>query len=123
MVITGWRGALIGLAALVIIGLVLAAIFWLALALAAVLVVAWFNLLLLPRLAARLHLPELVLGIALIVVLTGMGFLLAGVTGALEGAAVWLLGVAAPRAVMWRLRRRLGRKREERVTIIVPHRP
>jgi hypothetical protein len=25
--------------------------------------------------------------------------------------------------VMWRLRRRLGRKREERVTIIVPHRP
>ena len=119
----GWRAALIVVTVLVLIALVLAAIFWLALAVAAVLAVAWFNLLLLPRIAARLHIPQLVLAIALIVVLTGAGFLLAGIPGAIEGAAIWLLGVATPRAVMWRLRRRLYPRTNDRVTIIVPHRP
>jgi hypothetical protein len=123
MAIHGWRAALIVVTALVLIALVLAAIFWLALAIAAVLAVAWFNLLLLPRIAARLRIPQLVLAVALILVLTGAGYLLAGITGAIEGAAIWLVAVAAPRAVMWRMRRRLYARTNDRVTIIVPHRP
>jgi hypothetical protein len=123
MAMHGWRAALIVVTALVLIALVLAAIFWLALALAAVLAVAWFNLLLLPRIAARLRIPQVVLAIVLLLLLGGAGYLLGGITGALEGGAVWLIAVPAPRAVMWRLRRRLHGKQNERVTIIVPHRP
>ena len=124
-VISGWRAALV-LVALVVLGaLLLTAMFWLAIALVALAAVAWLNLLLLPRLAVRLHVPLLALGIALLVPLAGIGYLLAGVTGAVEGLAVWLLGVALPRALLWRYQRRLGQPADEQepVTIIMPYRP
>lgn len=123
MVFSGWRAGLIVLAALVLIGVLLTAIFWLALLVGAVLGVAWFNLLLMPRLAVRLRLPQVVLAIALLVLLAAGGFGLAGVTGAIEGAAVWLLGVAAPRVVLWRVRRRIDRRTKEPMTIVLPYRP
>jgi hypothetical protein len=110
MVFSGWRAALWLLAALLIVGLVLTAVFWIALLLAVLAAVAWFNLLLLPSVAARLRTPELVLAIALLPVLAAGGLASAGLSGVVAGCSVWVVGVALPRAVMWRLRRRLGHK-------------
>src|SRR5579863_9856409 len=65
-VISGWRLAVVVVIALVVLALLLTAIFWLAIALAALAAVAWFNWLLLPRLAVRLHAPLLLLALALL---------------------------------------------------------
>lgn len=122
-VLSGWRAALVILAVLVLLAVLLTAIFWLAIALAVLVAVAWFNWLLLPRLALRLRVPLLVLAVALLVPLAGLGYLASGMTGALEGGAIWLLGVAVPRALLWRYRGRLASRTAERQTIIVPYRP
>ncbi len=123
--VTGWRAAIAVVAVLVLVSLLLAAIFWLAIALAAVAAVAWFNLLLLPRLSVRLRVPILALAVLLLAPLAGVGYLLAGVSGALEGTAIWLLGVALPRAVLWQVQRRLDQRKSDRdrVTIVLPYRP
>ncbi len=121
--ISGWRAAVVIVLALIFVALLLTAIFWAAIVLATIAAVAWLNLLLLPRLALRVHLPLLVLAIALFIPFAGLGYLAAGVTGAVEGAAIWLLGVAVPRAVLWRVHRRQQLRANERVSIIVPHRP
>jgi hypothetical protein len=122
-VLSGWRGALVILAGLVLFALLLTAILWLAIALGVLLGVAWFNWMLLPRVATRLHIPLLALAIALLVPLAGLGYLASGITGALEGAVIWLLGVAVPRALLWRFRGRVRSRSAERQTIIVPYRP
>jgi 4-hydroxybenzoate polyprenyltransferase len=122
---SGWRAALAILLALVFVGLLLTAIFWLAIAVAVLIGVAALNWVALPRLALRLHVPDVALALALLVPLAAGGLVLAGVTGAAEGAAIWLLGVAAPRALLWRFRRRLAQRASdrERTTIILPYRP
>lgn len=125
MVISGWRAALWVVVGLVIVSLVLAAVFWIGVLLAAVALVGWFNLLVLPRVARRLRAPQLVLAIALLPLLAAAGFVLAGLSGVLAGGAVWTVGVALPRAVLWRLRGRLfgsrparGETRLERVRVV-----
>jgi len=124
-VVSGWRLAAAVVVALVVLALLLTAIFWLAIALAAIAAVAWFNWLLLPRLAVRLRVPLPFLAIALLLPLAGGGYLLAGIMGAFEGLGIWLVAVAVPRAVLWRFRRRLAQRASDRdrATIIVPYRP
>jgi hypothetical protein len=107
MVFSGWRAAVLLVAALLVLSLLLAAVFWIGVLLAIVAAVGWLNLLLLPRLATRVRLPELVLAVGLLPVLGVAGLLLAGGGGVVAGGSVWVLGVALPRAVLWRLRRRL----------------
>ena len=121
--VSGWRAALVVVAAVVLVALLLTAIFWLAIALVALAAVAWFNVLLLPRLAVRLHVPLLALTIGLVAPLAGVGYLLGGTSGAVAGLAIWLLGVALPRAALARYQRRLDQRRNEPVTIIMPYRP
>jgi hypothetical protein len=111
MAITGWRAALIVVGALIVIALLLTAVFWLAIVFAALLAAAWLNLFLLPRIAAKLHVPAWAPAALLVVLLVGGGYLLSGATGAIEGAVVSLLGVAAPRLVLWRLRARMRLRR------------
>jgi hypothetical protein len=112
MVVTGWRAALLIVVGLIIVAALLIALFWLGLGLAALAAVVWFNLVLLPRLAARSRIPELVLAAALMPLLAGAGLALAGTGGLVAGCAIWLLGVALPRALLWRFRRRLERQRQ-----------
>ena len=112
MVLTGWRAALVLIVGLVLVVVLLTALFWLGLVLAALGVVVWFNLVLLPRLAARLRLRELVLAAALVPVLAAVGLAVAGISGVLVGCSIWVLGVALPRALLWRYRRRLERQRQ-----------
>jgi hypothetical protein len=112
MVVTGWRAALLLVVGLVVLAALLIALFWLGLGLAALAVVVWFNLGLLPRLAARLRVRELVLAAALMPLLAAAGLALAGTGGLVAGCAIWLLGVALPRALLWRFRRRLERQRQ-----------
>jgi hypothetical protein len=107
MVFSGWRAALWLVAALLVLSLILAAVFWIGVLLGVLAAVGWFNLLLLPRLSIHLRIPELVLAVGLLPVLAVGGMLLAGVGGVVAGCSVWVLGVALPRAVLWRLRRRL----------------
>jgi hypothetical protein len=112
MVLTGWRAAVILILGLVLVAVFLTALFWLGLALAALGVLAWFNLVLLPRLAVRTRVPELVLAAALVPVLAAVGLMLAGPTGVIAGCSIWVLGVALPRALLWRYRRRLEQQRQ-----------
>jgi hypothetical protein len=91
----------------VLVGLVLTALFWLAVVFAVLLAVLGLNLVVLPRIAYRIRIPTAVLGVILLVPLAGGGYLLGGMPGAIEGAVIWLLGVAAPRVVLWRLRQRM----------------
>jgi hypothetical protein len=107
MYVTGWRAALLVVAALVVVGLLLTALFWIGLALAALAAVAWLNLYVLPRIELRTRIPQLVLAAALLPLAAAIGLALAGTGGVVAGCCVWLLGVAAPRALLWRLRRRL----------------
>jgi hypothetical protein len=107
MVVSGWRAALIVLAAIVLVGLVLTALFWLAVIFAVLLAVLGLNLVVLPRIAHRTRIPTVVLGLIFLIALVGGGYLLGGIPGAVEGIVIWLLGVAAPRVVLWRLRQRM----------------
>jgi hypothetical protein len=106
--------------ALLLVGLLLAAVFWIGVLLAVLAAVGWFNLLLLPGLAARLRIPALVLAMGLLPVLAAGGLALAGISGVIAGCSVWAIGVTLPRAIVWRLRRRrqLGGMRLRRVRVI-----
>jgi hypothetical protein len=109
MLFSGWRALVWLLAALLVVGLLLTVIFWVGVLLAVLAVVGWFNLLLLPRVAQRLRTNELVLASVLLPLLGAGGFTVAGLNGLIAGSIVWVLGVALPRGLMWRMRRRLAR--------------
>jgi hypothetical protein len=110
MVFSGWRAVVWLLAAVLLVGLLLAAVFWIGVLLAVAAVVGWVNLVLLPRVAGRVRLPQLVLAMALLPLLAAGGMALAGLSGVVAGGFIWAIGVALPRAVLWRVRRRLGRR-------------
>lgn len=97
------------MAALLVVSLVLAAAFWIGVLLLVLGAVGWFNLLLLPRLARRARVREIVLALALLPLLATGGFALGGLNGAAAGCAIWVLAVALPRAMVWRFRRKLLR--------------
>ena len=107
MYFSGWRATLLVLAALVVLGLLLTALFWLGLLLAALGAVIWFNLFVLPRVSRRTRIPEVALAAALLPISAAVGLGVAGTGGLIAGATVWLLGVAVPRGLLWRMRRRL----------------
>jgi hypothetical protein len=107
MVITGWRAVVWLLVALLVVASLLAAVVWLAVLAAVIALVVWFNLLLFPRLAARLRVPQLVAAIGLLAAFVVGGLLLAGLNGVGAGCAAWLIGVAVPQVVLWRLRESL----------------
>jgi hypothetical protein len=106
-VLSGWRAALVILAALVVVGLLLMAFFWLAALGAVIAAVAAFNIVLVPRIARRLRIPELVIVGGMLVILAGGGWLVGGLTAAAAGAVAWLVGVVGPRLALRRFRRRL----------------
>ncbi|HEY2594775.1 MAG TPA: hypothetical protein VGK33_12820 [Chloroflexota bacterium] len=106
--LTGWRAALAIVAALVVIGLLIMAFFWLAVLASAIAAVAAFNVLAVPRLARRLHVPELAIVGALLVVLAAGGWLLGGPVAVAGGVAAWLIGVVVPRVVLRRYRQNLA---------------
>jgi hypothetical protein len=105
--LTGWRAGLAILAALVVVGLLIMAFFWLAALGAVIAAVAAFNMLAVPRLARRLRVPELVLVGGLLVVLAVGGLLLGGPVAAAGGIAAWVIGVLVPRVVLRRFRQNL----------------
>src|SRR5260370_40850033 len=107
MIFSGWRAVVWLLVAVLIAGLLLTVVFWVGVLLAALAVVAWFNLLVLPNVAARLRTPERLLAIALLPLLAAGGLLLGGLSGLAASSAIWAIGVALPRVALWRLRRRL----------------
>ena len=109
MVVSGWRAGLLVLVGLVLVGVLLAAVFWIGVLLAVLASVGWVNLILLPRLALWSRIPQLILAFALLPLLALCGFALAGQSGIVAGGVIWGLGVALPRAALWRMRRRLGR--------------
>ena len=105
--LSGWR-LVVGLLLVMLLAVVvLSAILWLAALLALVIGVAWLNLVLLPRVARRLHLPRLVLDVACLVLLAGAGWLLGAENGLALGALGWLVGIGLPRALSRRYRQRL----------------
>ena len=81
MVLTGWRGLAVLVAVLLVLGLLLTALFWLA-----------------------------ALALGLLAVLLAGGLLLGGTPGAIAASGVWLVGVALPPAVLWKLRSQLRRR-------------
>jgi hypothetical protein len=105
--LSGWRLALALVVGVLFIALVLSAILWLAALLALVIGVAWLNLVLLPRVARRLRVPRLVLDLACLVLLGGVGWLLAAETGVVAGAVGWLVAIGLPRVLSRRYRDRL----------------
>lgn len=111
--LSGWRAAIAVVVALLVLAVLLTALFWLGVLLAALAVVAWLNIFLLPNFAARSHIPELVLAVALLPIMAAAGLGLSGTTGLIVGSALWLLGVAFPRALLWRLRTRVNRHLSE----------
>jgi hypothetical protein len=104
MVMTGWRAAALLLVALAVAALLIAVAVWALIALALVGAVLWLNLVLLPRLSRRLHVPGPVLEVVLLAALAGPGWLVGRVPGAVLGGLVWLAGIAVPRLVGRRLR-------------------
>jgi hypothetical protein len=122
-VVSGWRAVLWVVAVLLLAGLLLAAFVSIAVFIAICAGVAWFSLVLVPRMAQRLRIPELVISIALLPGLAAAGFALVGLNGALAGCAVWAVGVALPGAALWWIRRRVlqrtsGASRLARVRVI-----
>jgi hypothetical protein len=107
MVLTGWRATLAIVAVLVLLALLLVAFFWLAVLASVVAAVAAFNVLLVPRIARRLRIPEQAIVGGLLVILLGGGWLVGGPTAAAAGAVAWLVGVVGPRLVLRRFRRQL----------------
>ncbi len=106
-VVSGWRAALVILIALVVVGLLIAAFFWLAVLASVIVAVAGFNVLAVPRLARRVHVSELVIVGVLLPVLALGGWLLGGPVALAAGVAAWIVGVAVPRVVLRRFRRNL----------------
>ncbi|HLZ28973.1 MAG TPA: hypothetical protein VKV73_16785 [Chloroflexota bacterium] len=104
-----WRLAVAVLLALAVLALIIAVAVWLAIALAVVGAILWLNLVLIPRLAARLHAPRLVLELILLPLFAGAGWAIGGPTGAGLGATAWLAGIAVPRLIGRRLRARQRR--------------
>jgi hypothetical protein len=110
--VSGWRAAILVIAALVVVALLLTALFWLGVLLVTIAACVWFNLALLPRVSARTRIPQLILAAALLPILAAIGYGLAGTAGVIGGSLVWLFGIAVPRAALWRFSRRLDRRRE-----------
>ena len=81
--------------------------------------ILWLNLVLLPRLARRLHVPGLVLELILLPLVAGPGWLIGGPTGAGLGGLAWLAGIGLPRLVGRRLRARMRSAASRPGTIIV----
>jgi len=106
-VLSGWRATLAVLAALIVLGLLVMAFFWLAALVSVIVAVAAFNVLLVPRIARRVRVPELLIVGCLLVILGGGGWLVGGPTAAAAGIVAWLLGVLGPRLVLRRFRRSL----------------
>ena len=106
-VLTGWRAALAIVAALFVVAILLAAFFWLAVLASVIAAVAGFNLLLVPRIARRFRVSELVIVGALLVVLAAGGIVVGGPTAAAAGVVAWLVGVVGPRLALRKFRRRL----------------
>jgi hypothetical protein len=106
-VLSGWRAALAILVALLVVGLLMAAFFWLALLGAVIAAVAGFNVLAVPRLARWLHVSELVIVGVLLVVLAAGGWLVGGPPALAAGIVAWLVGVVAPRLLLRRFRKNL----------------
>ena len=74
-VLTGWRATLAIVAVLVLLAVLLVAFFWLAVLASVIAAVAAFNVLLVPRIARRLGIPELAIVGGLLVILLGGGWL------------------------------------------------
>ena len=110
MIFTGWRAAIVVLIVLVVVALLLTALFWLGIVLAALAAVVWFNIFLLPSIAYRTRIPQLVLAGALLPIAAAAGLGLAGTGGLIGGCSIWLLGVAVPRLILWRVRRRIAKR-------------
>jgi hypothetical protein len=91
----------------VVVGLLIAAFFWLAVLASVIVAVAGFNVLAVPRLARRLRVPEVAIVGVLLVVLAVGGWLVGGPVALAAGVAAWILGVAVPRIVLRRFRRNL----------------
>jgi hypothetical protein len=106
-VVSGWRAALAIVVALLVVGLLIAAFFWLAMLAAVIVAVAAFNVLAVPRLARRLHVPEVGIVGALLACLAVGGWLLGGPVALAGGVVAWLLGVLVPRVALRRFRRNL----------------
>jgi hypothetical protein len=131
MVITGWRAAVVLVIGLLLIALLVTALFWVAILLAALGAVAWFNMRLLPDIARRVRVRELVLAAALLPVLALAGLALAGSSGIIAGCSVWLVGVALPRGLLRYMLRRAERQRQANLDarlhpvriIDIPHTP
>lgn len=118
MYFSGWRAGLLVIAAVIIVALLLTALFWVGVLLAALAAVAWLNIFLLPNVSRRTRIPELILALALLPIAAAIGLGLAGTGGIIAGCCIWVLGVAGPRLAMLRMRRRLraySRKRDLRV--------
>jgi len=90
-----------------VVGLLMAAFFWVAVLAAVIVAVAGFNVLAVPRLARRLRVSELVIVGALLAVLAVGGWLVGGPVAFAAGVAAWVVGVAVPRVVLRRFRRNL----------------
>jgi hypothetical protein len=105
--VTGWQAFVWLIVAGLIFVVLVIALLWLALAIGALALVLWLHVVALPRLSARLHVPQLVLEVVLLCGLLGSGWLIGEATGAAIGGVVWVLGVGLPRVIGPRLRRRL----------------
>ncbi|HEY3062454.1 MAG TPA: hypothetical protein VGL99_26070 [Chloroflexota bacterium] len=105
--VTGWRALLVLLLAAAVAVAVVLALLWLALLLAALGVVLWLNVGIIPRLAWRLGVSRWVLDLIVLVALCAAGWLVSGANGATAGAVVWFIGIGGPRAVGLWLRSRV----------------
>jgi len=123
MVVTGWRAAVAALIVLAVVALLVVIALWVAITLDVVGAVVWLNLVLLPRLASRLHVPGLALELICLPVLGGSGWLLGGPTGAALGALAWLAGIGLPRLAGRRLRARIQGAAQRPGTVIIVESP
>jgi hypothetical protein len=119
MVVTGWRAAVALLIVLAVVVLLVAIALWVAIALGVIAAVLWLNLVLLPRLARRLHMPGLALELICLPLLGGAGWLLGGPTWAALAALTWLAGIGLPRLAGRRLRARMRSAAQRPGTVIV----
>jgi hypothetical protein len=85
------------LIAVLVFGLILAAMIWVLAAAAVLAGLVWLDIVVLPRLAYRLGVPRLVLDVSLLVAVVGAGWWIAGVTAGVAAGALCLAGMAASR--------------------------
>jgi hypothetical protein len=122
MVFSGWRFVVAVLLGLVVLTLLIAVALWVAIALVVLGGLVWLNIVMLPRLSRRLHLPRLALDLICLALLAAAGWLLNGPTGLTLGALAWLAGTAGPRLAANRLAARAAAS-ARRPTIIVVEPP